>query len=114
MTIQRLTPVVAALMVAAVPAISMADPYDRDWHSHHEWNHPGYRHDDYRGAGHEHGWHRGDRLPREYWGHRHEVADWHAHNLAPPPRGYHWVEVDGDYVLAAVATGIILDTLLAR
>jgi len=49
----RFTPLVAALVLAAIPAISMADPYDREWHSHHEWEHPGYRHDDYRGVGPE-------------------------------------------------------------
>jgi Ni/Co efflux regulator RcnB len=114
MKIRRLTPLVAALVATAMPAISMADPFDHDWHAHHEWNHPGYRHDDYRGVGPDHGWHRGDRLPNEYWGRRHEVADWRARNLAPPPRGYHWVEVNGDYVLAAIATGIILDTLLTQ
>ena len=126
MKTHRLTPLLAALVVAAVPALSMADPmdnhdreHDRGEMRHHgsdrpDWNHPGYRHDDYRGVGPEHGWHRGDRLPNEYWGRRHEVADWHAHHLAEPPRGYHWVQVDGDYVLAAVATGIILDTLLTQ
>jgi Ni/Co efflux regulator RcnB len=41
------------------------------------------------------------------------VADWHARHLAPPPRGYRPVQVDGDHVLAAVATGIIIiDSLL--
>ena len=43
-----------------------------------------------------------------------EVADWRGHHLSEPPRGYHWVEVNGDYVLAAVATGVILDTLLTQ
>ena len=33
-------------------------------------------------------------------------------HLSTPARGYLWVQVDGDYVLAAIATGIILDTLL--
>jgi Ni/Co efflux regulator RcnB len=114
MNTKRLTPLLAALMVAAVPALSMAQPADRDWHDHHDWDHPGYRHDDYRGVGPNHGWHRGDRLPNAYWGHRYEVADWRAHHLAEPPRGYHWVQVNGDYVLAAVATGVILDTLLTQ
>jgi len=119
----RLTPLIAALMVAAVPTLGMADPSDHhDGHDRHEqrdhgrpdWDHPGYRHDDYRGAGPNHDWHRGGRLPSEYRGHRHEVRDWRSHHLSAPPRGYHWVEANGDYVLAAVATGIILDTLLTQ
>jgi Ni/Co efflux regulator RcnB len=122
MNFRRIPTLVAALAVA-IPAISMADPHhdhdhgsDRaraDWHHDRpDWDHPGYRHDYYRGAGPNHDWQRGNRLPREYWGPRYVVNDWHGHHLSAPPRGYHWVQVNGDYVLAAVATGIILDTLL--
>jgi Ni/Co efflux regulator RcnB len=121
----RLTALVAALAVA-LPAISMADPgdrhdnHDRDHHDSHaqhdrpDWDHPGYRHDYYRGAGPNHEWQRGGRLPSEYRSRRYIVNDWRGHHLSAPPRGYHWVQVNGDYVLAAVATGIILDTLLSQ
>ncbi len=118
-------PIVLAALAVALPALSMADPrdhddrHDRDGYSHHDrdhdradWDHPGYRHDYYRGAGPNHDWQRGSSLPREYWGPRYVVNDWRGHHLSAPPRGYHWVSVNGDYVLAAVATGIILDTLL--
>ena len=30
------------------------------------------------------------------------------------PRGYHWVRSGDDYVLAAIATGVILQTLLSH
>jgi Ni/Co efflux regulator RcnB len=40
------------------------------------------------------------------------VDDWRNHHLSAPPRGYHWVQVGGDYVLVAIATGIILQLLL--
>src|ERR1700761_6773488 len=101
MKLQRTSALLAALMMA-VPMISMAaDHHD---HDRPDWDHPGYRHDDYRGAGPNHEWHRGGRLPDEYLGHQHEVADWRGHHLSAPPRGYHWVEANGDYVLAAVAT----------
>jgi Ni/Co efflux regulator RcnB len=121
----RLPAILAALAVA-LPAISMADPgdrhdnHDRDHHDSHaqhdrpDWDHPGYRHDYYRGAGPNHDWQRGGRLPAEYRSHRYIVNDWRGHHLSAPPRGYHWVQVNGDYVLAAVATGIILDTLLSQ
>jgi Ni/Co efflux regulator RcnB len=97
---------------------AMAQPYgyDRD---HHD-----YRYDrdhrygrDYRGAvgrdvyAPHHRWARGERLPREYWGGRYVVNDWRVHHLRPPPRGYHWVRVGDDYVLAAIATGLIADLL---
>ena len=67
---------------------------------------------DERGAGPNHGFHRGDRLPAEYR-HRHYVVDdWRGHHLNAPPRGYHWVQVGSDYVLVAIATGVILQLLL--
>jgi len=132
MKLQRISALLAALMMA-VPVVSMADDhYDRDrdhdraehaWHGDHDrddrgerpdWDHPGYRHDYYRGVGPNHEWQRGNRLPEEYRGHRYEVRDWRGHHLSEPPRGYHWVEVNGDYVLAAIATGVILDTLLTQ
>ncbi|WP_144108159.1 RcnB family protein [Paraburkholderia sp. BCC1886] len=58
-------------------------------------------------------WHRGDRLPSEYRDRNYVVDDWHDHGLQAPPRGYHWVGVNGDYVLAAVATGVIANVLLS-
>jgi len=36
------------------------------------------------------------------------------HRLSAPPRGYHWVQVGADYALVAVATGVILQMLLAN
>ena len=94
------------------------DDHDRDHqamqHDRPDWDHPGYRHDEYRGAGPNHEWRRGNSLPSEYRDNRYVVNDWRGHHLSAPPRGYHWVQVNGDYVLAAVATGIILDTLLSQ
>jgi Ni/Co efflux regulator RcnB len=69
---------------------------------------------DERGAGPEHRFHRGDRLPPEYRSRSYVVDNWRAHRLNPPPRGYHWVQVGGDYVLVAIATGIILQLVLAN
>jgi Ni/Co efflux regulator RcnB len=40
------------------------------------------------------------------------VNDWRSHRLSAPPRGYQWVQVGGDYVLVAIATGIIAQLLL--
>ena len=48
-----------------------------------------------------------DDLPVELRQRYYVVSNWHAHRLSAPPRGYHWVQVGSDYVLAAVATGII-------
>jgi Ni/Co efflux regulator RcnB len=58
-------------------------------------------------------WHKGERLPTEYRDRNYVVDDWHEHGLKAPPRGYQWVGVNGDYVLAAIATGVIANVLLS-
>ncbi len=40
------------------------------------------------------------------------VNNWHVHQLPSPPRGHHWVQMGGDYVLVAIATGIIVQLIL--
>lgn len=67
---------------------------------------------DRRGAGPDHALRRGDRLPPEYRYRSYVVDDWRGHHLTAPPNGYHWVQVGADYVLVAIATGIILQLLL--
>ena len=71
------------------------------------------RHDE-RGAGPEHQFYRGDRLPPQYRGRVYVVNDWHNHRLSAPPRGYHWVQTGSDYVLVSIASGVILQILLAH
>ncbi len=77
-----------------------------------------YHHDDNRdhdrGAGPRHDLRKGGRLPPEYRGRQYVVDDWRGHRLSAPPRGYHWVQTGGDYVLVAVATGVILSLLLSN
>jgi Ni/Co efflux regulator RcnB len=59
-------------------------------------------------------WHRGDRLPRDYRDRQYVVDDYRGYGLRQPPRGYYWVGVNGDYVLAAVATGVIAQIVLSN
>lgn len=67
---------------------------------------------DERGAGPNHAFHRGERLPAEFNHRQYVVDDWRGHHLSAPPRGYHWVQTGSDYVLVAIATGVILQLLL--
>lgn len=67
---------------------------------------------DERGAGPDHNYHRGDRLPAQYRHRNYVVDDWRGHGLSAPPRGYQWVQSGSDYLLVAVATGIIAQLLL--
>jgi Ni/Co efflux regulator RcnB len=57
-------------------------------------------------------WRRGGYLPHEYRNHQYVVDDWRGHRLSRPPRGYQWVQVGNDYVLAAIATGLIANLIL--
>lgn len=69
---------------------------------------------DGRGAGPDHNFYRGGRLPPQYRNNQYVVDDWRGHHLNAPPRGYHWVQTGGDYVLVAIASGIILSILLSQ
>jgi Ni/Co efflux regulator RcnB len=87
----------------------------RGWEQQRQRSDQRQRGDEYRdarGAGPDHQFRRGDRLPPEYRNRNYVVDDWRTHHLSAPPRGYHWVQVGGDYVLVAIATGIILQLLL--
>ena len=66
-----------------------------------------------RGAGPDHRWHRGDRLPPHYRSRHYVVNNWRVHHLSTPPRGYHWVQYGGDYLLVAIATGVIAQLILS-
>ncbi|MBS1229845.1 MAG: hypothetical protein H6R17_3122 [Proteobacteria bacterium] len=86
------------------------DPRDRRGPDRHD-DRARYAHDS-RGAGPNNSWHRGDRLPPEYRGHQYVVDDWRGYHLSAPPRGYHWVQNGGDYILVAIASGVILQLLI--
>ncbi len=66
------------------------------------------------GAGRNHNFYRGDRLSSEYRHQYYVVDDWRGHRLSAPPRGYHWVQTGPDYVLVAIASGIIVQILLSH
>lgn len=79
---------------------------------HGRQDHRGHGHRDDRRPvvvhrrGHDRHWERGHR----YGGPVYLVHDYRHYRLRPPPRGYGWVRADtNDYLLVALATGIILD-----
>ena len=60
-------------------------------------------------------WRRGDRLPNDWRWRMRPVSNWGAYNLYAPPSGYGWVQSDtGDYLLVALATGLIANLLMNR
>jgi Ni/Co efflux regulator RcnB len=56
-------------------------------------------------------WRRGGYLPSYYRGNGYVIRDYGYYRLRPPPRGYYWYRAGNDYVLAAVATGLIFDII---
>ena len=44
---------------------------------------------------------------------RAQQIDYRQYHLSAPPHGYEWRSVDGNYVLAAVATGVIASVVVA-
>lgn len=86
------------LGVCCTPIMALAQ------HDDHPDNQQYVRHDD---------WKKGYHMRQEDWNRGQHVDDWHAHHLRQPPRGYEWREIDGNYVLAATATGIIASVIAA-
>lgn len=70
---------------------------------HHHDNHAYIRHDE---------WRRGAMIRHQDWN-RGERIDYRHYHLHAPPHGYEWREVDGNYVLAAAATGVITSVVVA-
>lgn len=63
-------------------------------------------------AGPRHEFHRGGYLPRHYRGSRYVVHDYRGRYLGAPHRGHQWVQVGNDYLLVALATGLITQVLI--
>ena len=92
----------AAIAVTSVSAAS-AQP-GRDDHQSGRNDHHAVQHSD---------WKKGHRIAHEDWN-RGQPVDWRSHHLARPRRGYEWREVDGNWVLAAAATGLIASAIAAH
>jgi Ni/Co efflux regulator RcnB len=81
-------------------AIAQDDHHDNNADAHHQTY---VRHDE---------WKKGAKINQNDW-QRGEAVDYRTYHLKEPPRGYEWRQVDGNYVLAAVATGVIASAIVA-
>ncbi len=88
----------AVTMTVAAPMANAQPDRDHDRGGNHGDFH---RHDEWRKGYHMHhtDWSRG------------RPVDWRSNHLHQPPHGYEWREVDGNYVMAAVATGLIASVI---
>ncbi|MFZ0267178.1 RcnB family protein [Caulobacter sp.] len=108
---------------------------DRDYGRHNGWDHRDSRWDNGRHNGYYYNnrwsygappayyygrpgyrpgynaWRRGGYLPPYYRGNGYIIHDYGYYRLRPPPRGYYWYRAGNDYVLAAIATGLIFDII---
>lgn len=84
-------------------SLTVVSGYAQDHRDDHRDDHHYVRHDE---------WRKGSKIKKEDWG-RGTPVDYRSHHLKSPPRGYEWREVDGNYVLAAVATGVIASAIVA-
>ena len=95
-----------AALAFTLPALAFAEERDEHREEH--------RDERERGAGPRHDYHKGDRLRAEDHRNEYVVNDWRERRLREPPEGYHWVRSGDDFVLAAIATGVIADIALNR
>ncbi len=100
------TPLICSLLLAAavVAANTQAFADEHDSHDSREG------HDRHQYVRHEE-WRKGARIRDEDW-RRGGRVDYGERHLRAPPRGHEWREVDGNYVLAAVATGVIASVIV--
>lgn len=102
----------ALALTLAAGSVATAQPYgqghgrDRGQHTDNG-RHAGWGQD--RGAGHR--WARGQRMGYNDW-QTAQPVDYRRHHLRAPPRGYEWRESNGQFVLAAIATGLIMSMIL--
>ncbi|HWF78815.1 MAG TPA: RcnB family protein [Caulobacteraceae bacterium] len=96
--------VVAAAAAALLASASAAVADQRGDHHQGGWGQD-------QGAAHH--WQRGERMGQDDWNGAQPV-DYRAHHLRHPPRGYEWRQSNGQYVLAAVVTGVIAATILSE
>lgn len=85
---------------------------NRDWRDQRAWENREHR----RNWAYSHNprWSQGNYAP-EYRQQRYWVRDWQQRRLAPPPRGYQWVETDtGELLLIALTTGLIASVILQQ
>lgn len=80
---------------------------------------------DHRGHGHDRvvekrtviknaRWHRGQKLSRAERARLAEVRDYRRYRLSAPPRGYHWVRVDNQFLLIGITSGVISSIINGR
>jgi Ni/Co efflux regulator RcnB len=92
------------------------DHRDQQRYDRHD-NRPQQWHDNGHHYGHGPGprYYRGQHLPPRYMGSSYYVHDYRHYRLHDPRPGYRWVRSDdGQFLLVAIATGLVVEALLSQ
>lgn len=106
--------------------------WDRRWDRHDDWGYRGWDRGRHNGYYYRNEWFYGP-PPRAYYGDRYYrpayrhwergyyapryyrdriVYDYRDYGLRHPPHGYRWVRADHDFLMIAIATGLIADVIV--
>jgi Ni/Co efflux regulator RcnB len=94
--------IAAAALSLIAPSIASAQGHDQGQ------GHPGWG-QEYGAGGHQ--FRNGEHMGYNDWSGAQPV-DYRQHHLRRPPHGYEWRESNGQYILAAVATGAIISAIV--
>ncbi len=95
-------------------AQSWHDHYDRHYDRSYNYGHDRYDHYDrgyHNGWRDRSDWRRGGYVSRSDWDRGYRV-DYRRYHLRQPPYGYEWRRVGDNYVLAAIASGLIASIIV--
>jgi Ni/Co efflux regulator RcnB len=59
-------------------------------------------------------WKKGYHMRQEDWGRGDHIDNWQQYKLRRPPNGYEWRRIDGNFVLAASSTGVVMQVVVAH
>ena len=111
MNFRKVCALCTLVAVLSPGAITFAQDHHDDQRDDHRDARHDDRHDDHGYVRHEE-WKKGYHMRHEDWD-RGARVDYRQYRLHRPPSGYEWREVDGNYVMAAVATGVIASIVVA-
>ena len=58
-------------------------------------------------------WKRGYHMNHDDWG-RGQAVDYRSNHLSQPRSGYEWRQIDGNYVMANIGTGVVSSVVVVR
>jgi Ni/Co efflux regulator RcnB len=103
---------IGALALSLLTATAASAQPSRDDHSMEGDMRSGEQHAGWgQDQGGNHQWRNGERMGYNDWNSAQPI-DYRQHNLRRPPRGYEWRQSNGQYILGAVATGLIASAII--